>query len=145
MLFDTAYGYNTDMHHLHRQDGFTLVELVVTATFVAMASAAIIGVFITVGKMNKQSRNLAVVAALAEGKLESYRNAGYTAAATGSPSETFTSQLPANLGSPKSAIVNVNTPSTGLKQIDVVITYTDDGKQKKVQLSTLMAQRGINR
>jgi type II secretory pathway pseudopilin PulG len=133
------------MNQLRRQDGFTLVELVITASFVAVASAAIIGVFITVGKLNKQARNMSTVTAIAEGKIENYRNAGYTAATVGSPAETFTSTLPSNLGSPKSAVVNVTTPSTGLKQVDVVITYTDDGKLKKVQLSTLIGQRGIDR
>ncbi len=121
------------------------MELVVTAVFVAVTSAAIIEIFIVVGKLNKQARNMAAAAALVEKKIEVYRNGGYGSVPTGSPAEDFTDQLPANFGSPKSAVANVATPQSGLKQIDVVISYTDDGKIKKVQLSTLMAQRGINR
>ena len=32
--------------YLRNQDGFTLVELIITATYVAAASSAIIGIFI---------------------------------------------------------------------------------------------------
>ncbi|HEX7259750.1 MAG TPA: hypothetical protein VF272_02350 [Candidatus Saccharimonadia bacterium] len=133
------------MKILRSQNGFTLVELVVTAVFVTVASAAIITIFIVVGKLNKQARNMAVATALAEQKLEIYRDAGYHAIPTGAPAETFTGALPANFGSPKSAVANVTTPQAGLKRIDIIITYTDDKRTKNVQISTLMTQRGINR
>lgn len=130
---------------LHSKHGFTMVELMVTAMFISLTSAAIINIFILTGKLNTQARNLAVATALAEQKLEVYRDAGFNAIPLGSPGETFTSVLPANFGSPKSAIANVTSPQAGLKQVDIVISYTDAGRTKKVQISTLMAQRGINR
>jgi prepilin-type N-terminal cleavage/methylation domain-containing protein len=127
------------------QQGFTLVELIVTAAYVATASAAIIGIFITIGAINRESRNMSVATALAEQKIETYRNAGYNAVPIGTPAEDFSSKLPTNFGSPKSAVANVTTPSTGLKQVDIVISYTENKRPKKVQMSTLMTQRGINR
>lgn len=122
-----------------------MIELVVTAVFISITAAAIINIFILTGKLNKQARNMAVATALAEQKLETYRDAGFNAIPTGSPAETFTSVLPANFGSPKSAIANVSSPQPGLKRVDIVITYTDDRRTKNVRLTTLMAQRGINR
>jgi type II secretory pathway pseudopilin PulG len=133
------------MRYLRSQNGFTLVELIVTATYVAAASAAIIGIFITVGKMNRYSRNMTTATALAEQKIEVYRDAGYAAIPVGSPAEDFSSQLPANFGSPKAAVANVTESPVGLKKVDVVITYTDDGRPKKVELTTLVAQKGIDR
>lgn len=138
-------SYTKFMHILRSEKGFTLVELVVTATFVAITSAAIVDIFITVGKLNKEARNLAVATALAQQKLEVYRDSGYAAIPTGSPAVDFTSSLPANFGSPKSAVANVTTPQAGLKKVDIVISYQEGGVPKHVQISTLMAQRGINR
>jgi type II secretory pathway pseudopilin PulG len=131
--------------YIKNQEGFTLVELVVTAVFVAAASAAIIGIFIVTGKLARQSRNLAVATALAEQKIEVYRDAGYAALPTGTPAEDFSGSLPANFGGPKSAVTNVSLPHAGLKQVDVVILYTEDKRPKQVRLTTLIAQRGINR
>lgn len=133
------------MRHLDSESGFTLVELIITATFVAAASAAIIGIFITVNKLNKQSRNLAVVTGIAEQKIESYRNGAYSAIPTGTPAEDFTSSLPTNLGSPKSATTNISESTAGLKTVDVIITWKEDGLTKNVRLSTVVAQRGIDR
>ena len=133
------------MKHLRGEDGFTLVELIITATYVAAASAAIVGIFIVVGKLNKEARNLAVATALAQQKIETYRDAGFTAIPTGSPAETFSSVLPANFGSPKSATTTVTESPSGLKTVDVVITWVDDHRTKKVEMTTLIAQRGIDR
>lgn len=122
-----------------------MVELIITATFVAAASAAIVGIFITVNKLNKQARNLAIVTAIAQQKIETYRNGAYSAIPTGTPAETFTSSLPANLGSPKAAITNVGGSTAGIKTVDVQINWQEDGVTKHVQISTIIAQRGIDR
>ncbi len=130
---------------LTSEAGFTLVELIVTTVFVAIASTAIVEIFITINKLNEQAGKLQTATALADQEIEQYRNVGYTALPTGTPAVTFTNLLPANFGSSKSAVINVTTPQTGLKQMDVVIKYTDDDVPKTVELSTLIAQTGIDR
>lgn len=127
------------------QAGFTLVELIITATFVAAAGLAIVSLFITIGKLSTQSRNLSIVTAIAEQKLETYRNAPFTAIPLGTPAETFTGSLPANLGTPKSAVANVATVQSDLKKVDVVVTWYEGTKQKQIRMSTLVAKTGINR
>ena len=133
------------MRLLRSERGFTMVELVVTATYVAVASASIIGIFIAVSRLNTAAKNQTRATALAQQKLETYRDAGYNAIPAGSPAETFTNSMPSGLGSPKSAVTNVTVIQPGLKKVDVVISYTDYGRAKIVTLSTLMAERGINR
>jgi type II secretory pathway pseudopilin PulG len=130
---------------LKSQSGFTLVELVITATYVAAATAAIVGIFIVIGKLSKQSRNLAVATALAEQEVEKWRNSPYTAIPIGTPADDFSSSLPANFGSPKSALANITESPTGIKNVDVVVTYYDDNRPKKIELTTLIGQRGIDR
>jgi type II secretory pathway pseudopilin PulG len=128
-----------------KSGGFTIIEVIVTATFVATVLIAISGVFIMVGKLNRQSRNLAIATALAEQKLEVYRNDAFSSIPVGSPAETFTASLPANFGSPKSAVVNVTTVSAGLEQVDIKIAYTEEGTPKNVQVTTLIAEQGLNK
>src|SRR3954466_6880310 len=80
--------YNRYMDVSRNQQGFTLIEVVITAVFVTAASAAIISVFITIGRMNKEARNMETATALAQQKIETYRNMGYSAIPTGAPAET---------------------------------------------------------
>lgn len=126
--------------------GFTLIELITTATFFATAGAAIIGIFIQVGKLNRQARNLTLATQAAQQKIEFNRNAGYAAIPA---SDNFTNSLPAQLGSPRSAVASLtdlSPPQVGLKQLDITITYTEQGPATKtVKLTTLVTQQGINR
>lgn len=131
--------------YLNQQSGFTLVELVITATFVAAAVTAIVGLFIAVNSLSRQSRNLSTVTALVEQRIETYRNKPFAAIATGSPAETFTNALPAEIKGPRTAVVNVTQPQTDLMRIDVVVTYYEGKKQKRVEMTTLIARSGINR
>lgn len=131
--------------YLNTQSGFTLVELIITATYVASVSAAIVGIFITVNKLNKHARNLSIATAIAQQKIETDRDAGYSAIPA---SDDFTAKLPTNFGSPKSAVAtfsDLSPAQAGLKQLDVVISWKDNGGTKHVQLSTLVAQQGIDR
>jgi type II secretory pathway pseudopilin PulG len=132
-------------HKLFGEGGFTLVELIVTATFVATMSTIIVEVFVTIGKVNRQARNLAVATELAQQKMEADRDAGYSAIPA---SEDFTASLPGYFGAPKSATAtfsDIVPADSGLKQLDVSISYTDAHQTKNVKLSTLVAQTGIDR
>lgn len=131
--------------YLDKQNGFTLVELIITATFVAAASAAIVGIFITIEHLNRESRNLTIATQIAQQKLETYRNANYNSIAVTPPADDFSGMLPANFGTPKSALVTVTETTPGLKKVDIAISYTENKVPKKVQISTYIAQRGIDR
>ncbi len=125
--------------------GFTLIELIVTAAIVASISVSVTEIFIAAGSTNAQARNLAIATQLAQQKLESDRNAGYSAIPA---TDDFTSTLPSYFGSPKSAAANFSDLSPadpGLKLLQVSISYNDRGKTKNVQASTLVAQKGIDR
>lgn len=125
--------------------GFTLIELIVTAAFTATMAVIIVEVFVNVGKTIRLSRNLAIATQLAQQQIEIDRNAGYTAIPA---SQDFSSQLPANFGSPKSATATFSDLSpiqAGIKELDIAITWYDAGVQKNVQVSTLITHQGIDR
>ncbi len=127
------------------QTGFTLIEVLVTVTFIAIASAAIIEIFISVERLNRQARNYTIVTQLAQQKVESYRNLAFGNIPA---SEDFTTSLPGNLGSPKSATTSFEdlTPAkSGLKQLNIAIYYTEGNTRKDIQVTTLITERGIDR
>ncbi|HVE81134.1 MAG TPA: hypothetical protein VNA68_03310 [Candidatus Dormibacteraeota bacterium] len=128
---------------IKNQHGLTLIELIVTASFVAAAAIAVAEIFITVGNLTRQARNISSATATAQEKIEVYRDAGYASIPTGS--SDFTSTLPTGLGSPKSGTAVVVEAPPGLKRVDILITYTEGKKAKKVQVTTYITQRGINR
>ena len=130
---------------LKDQSGFTLVELIITATYVAAASGAIVGIFITISQLNRLSRNLASATAAAQQQMEIYRDGGYASVPLGDPAEDFTDKLPSQLASPRSATTAVTEIQPGLKKVVTKIRYTDGNKEKNVQMTTMIAQRGISR
>ncbi|MBW3538229.1 type II secretion system GspH family protein [Candidatus Parcubacteria bacterium] len=127
------------------ESGFTLIELIITVTFVTIALVAIVEAFITVDKLNRQARNLAIATQLAGRQVEAARNLGFEAIPA---SQSFTAELPDNFGAPKSGsaeFVDLSPAEPGLKRLNVVIYYHEGGIRKDVQLSTLITERGINR
>ncbi len=130
---------------MSNQRGFTLIEVIITATLVAIAASAIVGLFVVIGGLNRQSRDLAIATQQLQIKLESYRNQTYNAIPTGSPAETFTAALPTDLDTPRSAIVNVTESPVGLKLVDIQISYTEGNATKKVQAQTYISQHGVGR
>jgi prepilin-type N-terminal cleavage/methylation domain-containing protein len=126
------------------QSGFTLVELVITASILAIASTGMVTLFTSAEALNRQARNLTVAGQLAHEKLENARNTLYNGLSVGTTD--FSSSVPEALPAPKTGTVTViEVDPLGLKRVDVAITWTDSGKTKRVQSSTLVARRGLNR
>jgi prepilin-type N-terminal cleavage/methylation domain-containing protein len=132
------------MKYLGEESGFTLVELIVTATLVAIFVVAVIQMFISIDNINRQSRNLALATQLAQRHMESYRNTGYASIPV-SPVDDFTSQMPSNLASPRSATATITEVNDGLKRVDIAIYYNEGSKRKNVNISTLIAAQGIDK
>lgn len=123
------------------EQGFTIVELLVTIAVVGILVPTLVGFMNTLNRFNDRARDLTLVNSLAENKVESLRSAGYTAIPTGTT--TFTNELPATLGSPRSATYVVTTPSSGLKQIDLTVSYNDHGATQNVKYRTYVGELGV--
>lgn len=110
----------------------------------------IIGVLITgissifMGAQNTQRRTLLLEAATRAGQLqvESLRNNNYSSLTPGNDID-FTANLPGSLPTNKAGVVKVSEPKPGLRRVDVIITYTDQGKAERVELSSLIGILGI--
>lgn len=128
------------------EDGFTLIELVVTSVVLSTMFLAILGLFGTLRDINARANNLTVATEAAQQQLETFRNLPYGSIAVGT--QNTTSQLanyPSLGASRSSSSVVTLVDNRGLKQLDVSLTYFDRGIQKQLQVSTLIALSGINR
>ena len=124
-----------------KQQGFTIVELLL-----AIAMFAIVVPALTVGitnliVLNNRARDLALVNMLAQNKIEQLRSKGYNSVPTGTVS--FTSELPATLGSPSNATYTVTNPSGGIKEIALSISYKDSRTTRTLQYKTIVSEIGV--
>lgn len=125
----------------NRHAGFTVVELVVTIVIAGFIVPAVAIALNNLTVINKQARDQVLANMLAQNKVETLRSLGFNSVNTGTVS--FTSDLPNTFGSPKSASYTVTEPQTGVKQIDVNISYTEYKTTKNVTYRTYLGELGV--
>jgi Tfp pilus assembly protein PilV len=124
------------------RSGFGIVEVVVAIALLGALSLALTGIFrgilyIQSSAMYQKSATLA-----AQREVETLRNSSFNDLTAGS-TITFTSELPAELPSPKTGTVAVSSPAEGLKRIDVTVSYRHAGADKQVKVSSTIGILGI--
>ncbi len=87
------------------------------------------------------SRDTALADFAAQNEAETLRSEGYNALSSGTTPFT----LPATIGSPKSASYTItnNTPDTGVKQIDINISYTEYTQTRSLNYRTYISELGV--
>lgn len=126
--------------------GFTLVEQVIAATVLLLVFVSATQAFITIGTINNRANAQTQAIELMQQKLEVIRNTPYANLPVGTTD--FSSSLSAfpALKSPSSATIVVTETDPGiLKRVEITISYTQSGIAKKVQTTTLVGVRGLNR
>lgn len=125
-----------------RQDGFTIIELLVTIVVSSLIILAVASLFITISRAQNSTRLLEVASRAGEQQIESLRNENYGQLEPDS-SIDFAASLPESLPSPRTAQVAISEPTDGIRRVDVTITYKDGNRNKTVKLSSLIGQIGI--
>jgi prepilin-type N-terminal cleavage/methylation domain-containing protein len=123
------------------EQGFTIIELLVTIAVVGIMVPTLAGFVNTLNRFNDRARDLTLVNSLAENKIEGLRSIGYSGISNGTTS--FVSELPASIGSPRTATYVVTTPNTGIKQVDLTITFNDHGSTQSVTYRTYIGELGV--
>lgn len=126
---------------IQKSKGFTIVELVIAITVFALLIPAVASFLNLLNVLNDRAADTAIINALAENKIESLRSAHYN----GLNNETvdFTSELPVTIAAPRSATYQVTTPVTGIRQVDMTVTYNDHGQQKTLAYKTYVGELGV--
>ncbi len=126
------------------QEGFTLVELLITIVILGIALVGIASLFYSVQYTQRQSVYRDSATRAARRQIEILRNSSYNSLVNGQ-TITFTSDLPSRLPGNKSGTVAVSEPSPGVKRVDVNVTYYDSGKKREVNLTSFIGVIGITR
>lgn len=124
------------------QGGFTLIELIVTIALMGLVIAGLVNLFIMIEVSQRKSYHLEIATRAGEAKIESLRNAQYNNLEADSQLD-FSSDLPEDLPSPKTGTVSVSEPESGVKRVDVSISYKDGSNTKTVKQSSLIGVIGI--
>lgn len=122
--------------------GFTLVEMLISIAVIGIAAVGIASLFYTVQYTQRSARYQTTATRAAQRQIEVLRNSSYNSLVTGQ-TITFTNDLPSSLPGDKSGTVAVTEPSAGLKRVDVRVAYTDNGREKSVNLTSYIGVIGI--
>lgn len=124
-------------------EGFTIPELVVTIVFIGFAFLGITTLYLSSQRIQENTSWLQSATRAGETEIESLRNDDYASLTVGQNID-FSSQLPATLPAPRTGTVVVTEPLSGLKRVDVTITYRDHDATRTVQLTSLIGVIGIS-
>jgi prepilin-type N-terminal cleavage/methylation domain-containing protein len=127
------------------QSGFTLIEFIVAATLLATIVVAVATTLDSIKAINFSANNLTIGTEAAQQQLELYRNTPYNQIALGTQDISSSLSAYPSLKSPRSATATVTqVDPDGIKQVDIAITYTGQGGTKRIQVSTRVANKGLN-
>lgn len=123
------------------QHGFTVLEVVIT---VGIAGFILLGMTVMLNSLNTvndRARDLTLVNALAENKIESLRSVGFIGLSDGTTD--FTDELPDAIAPPRQAEIIISSPAVNIKQVDIEISYNDQGTQRDAEYRTYIGELGI--
>lgn len=123
------------------QRGFTIVELVIAIVLAGIIIPAVAIAITNLSVANKLARDQALANMLAQQKIETLRSAGYNSLNDGNTS--FTSELPNTIGSPRSASYTISSPETGVKQVDINISYSEYNATKNLVYRSYISELGV--
>lgn len=121
--------------------GFTTIELLIAIAIIGIAVPGIISFTTALNRLNDRAVDLNTINALAENKIESLRSIGYIGLENGTTD--FSNELPASINAPKSASYTVSTPSPGIKQVDLTVTYTLQNRLQSIEFKTYVGEVGV--
>ncbi len=128
-------------HQPLKSEGFTLVEILVVIAVAAVVIVSLNSVVTGYMHVAQRGRNFSLANAYVEAKAEALRNNGYNSLNLGTSS--LTSELPAQLPPSRAASMVVTSPSGGLKQVDITVSYKDQGQTNSYAYTTYIGELGV--
>ena len=125
----------------NNQGGFTVVEILVAIAVAGVMIGSLSEVITSYVHTAQRGRNLNSANSYVEAKIESLRNTGYNGLSDGTTS--LTSELPTQLPPNRASSLTISSPSTGIKQADISISYKDQGKTLSYSYRTYIGELGV--
>jgi type II secretory pathway pseudopilin PulG len=124
------------------QAGFGIPEIIIAIVLLGAVSLALTGMFRGILYIQSAAQHQKSATLAAQRQIESLRNSNFNDLVAGS-TVNFNAELPSTLPSPKTGIVSVSEPVSGLKRVDVTVTYRHSGQDKQVKVSSTIGIIGI--
>jgi prepilin-type N-terminal cleavage/methylation domain-containing protein len=129
-----------------REEGFTLVEMLLTILVLGIVIVGLSGLFYLTQQVQNESSHYDLAVRAARTEIEELRNSSYNSLSSSSPPifpTSLLSGLPSNsTGSVSRSEEHTSLP--GLKEVSVTITYSDYGQPQNVTLSSDIGIIGIS-
>ncbi len=126
------------MRRLHRNSGFTLIELMIAIAIISIGIFGVMSLILTVMKGNTLSNRVTTATTIAQDKMEDFKRMDYDNVIDGSGTDTTTYDIDYYW----EADVQPDIPATDTKTIEVKV-YWDPATTAsihKVELKTIIAQ-----
>jgi type II secretory pathway pseudopilin PulG len=121
--------------------GFTIVELVIGIILIGIFTATVAMLQSNTARLAERGRDVTSLNSFAEDKIEALRSKGYLSISTGT--QDISSELPSELNSPKSATLSVSSVPDAIKQVDLSITYNEQGTTRTYSYTTYIGEIGV--
>lgn len=129
------------LHRPLKAQGFTIVEILVVIAVAGVMIVSLNSVVTGYLHVAQRGRYLSLANSYVEAKVEALRNTGYNSLSLGSSS--LTSGLPSQLPPSRSGSMVVTSPSGGLKQVDITVSYNDQGQSNSYAYTTYIGELGV--
>ena len=117
---------------MHNCKGFTLVEIMVAISILAIALLGLISVTVMIIKSNTFSKSMTTATTLADDKMEQLKKTSYASLASGT--DTLESIYA------RTWTVTQNSPASGMKTVVVTVQWNWQGVARNVTVRSIMAQ-----
>lgn len=122
-------------------DGFSIIELIIAIVVGVTFIGSMNLIVDNYNNLSRRTRNLVLANSFADGKAEELRNDGYNSLSIGNTD--ISSQLPTQLPTPDSSSLTISQAQPGLKQVDILITYNDQGITRTYSYRTYIGELGV--
>ncbi len=124
-----------------QQSGFTIVELIIAMVVGSIFASITSLIVVNQSRISQHGRDLTLANSFAEVKIEGLRSAGFNNLTAGT--SDITSELPSELKAPRSSVLSILDISPGVRQIDLSITYSDQGTPRTFEYRTYVGELGV--
>jgi type IV pilus assembly protein PilV len=118
------------------EDGFTLIEIMITLVILSIGLTALAGLQVSAIKGNTFSKRMTAAVSIANQKLEQIKDTDYANIL----SESSTQITQSNMLFTRQVTVTNNSPLANTKTVNVTVTWSDGSNSHSVPITTIISQ-----
>jgi type IV pilus assembly protein PilV len=118
------------------EDGFTLIEIMITLVILSVGLTALAGLQVSAIKGNTFSKRMTAAVSIANQKLEQIKDTDYANILSESSAQITQS----NMRFTRQVTVTNNSPLANTKTVNVTVTWSDGSNSHSVPITTIISQ-----